>query len=166
MGIRSVLRHIKRSLSGGGLAVALFAGSAMAECDRGTVTLRGSWGETSFRVELAETVAAQRRGLMFRNSMPASAGMLFIYPRPQPAVFWMKNTLIPLDMIFADMTGTVTHVHSHARPRDLTHIFGGDRVMAVLEVNAGLAETFGISEGTELQHPGLPQSVAAWPCMR
>jgi uncharacterized membrane protein (UPF0127 family) len=101
---------------------------------------------------------------MNRPSMPASAGMLFLYDAPQRATFWMKNTLIPLDMIFLDETGTVTRVHANAVPLDETTIDGGPGVVAVLEINGGLAAAIGITEGSQLRHPGLDQAQAAWPC--
>jgi uncharacterized protein len=150
-----------------GLAAALalaLAGSAAAECSMGSVDLRGPAGQARFTVELADSAEERARGLMFRDSMPASSGMLFLYPAPQPASFWMKNTLIPLDMIFADRTGVVTHVHSMAVPGDLTAIDGGRDVLAVLEINGGLAEKLGIAPGAQLRHPALDQTTAAWPC--
>ena len=76
----------------------------------------------------------------------------------------MKNTLIPLDIIFADMTGKVTRVHANAIPQDLTPIDGGEGVGFVLEINGGLAEKLGIGPGTEFRHPTIPQDNAAWPC--
>jgi uncharacterized protein len=90
--------------------------------------------------------------------------MLFVYPAPQPATFWMANTLIPLDMIFADEKGVVRRVHSMAVPGDLTSISGGPGVLAVLEINGGLASRLGIVPGSELRHPALDQTIAAWPC--
>ncbi len=101
---------------------------------------------------------------MFRESMPQGEGMLFVFDPPQPVAFWMKNTLIPLDMIFLDRTGVVTHVHSDAVPGDLTPIEGGDSVFAVLEVNAGLAARYSIAPGTVMRHEIFSQGYAIWPC--
>jgi uncharacterized membrane protein (UPF0127 family) len=101
---------------------------------------------------------------MFREDMARSAGMLFVYEAPQAAVFWMENTLIPLDMIFADASGRVTHVHSDARPLDRTPIDGGEGVQFVLEVNGGLAARLGIAPGAEMRHPAIPSDSAVWPC--
>lgn len=101
---------------------------------------------------------------MFRDRMSKSAGMLFIYEKPQRVAFWMKNTLIPLDMIFIDSTGTVRRVHSRAIPGDLTAIPGGDGIIAVLEINGGLAEKLGISAGSQLRHPAIKNDIAVWPC--
>jgi hypothetical protein len=89
--------------------------------------------------------------------------MLFVYESPRRAQFWMKNTLIPLDMIFADATGTVTRIHSGAIPGDLTPIDGGEGVAFVLEINGGLAERLGLGPGAELRHPAIGPG-AAWSC--
>lgn len=148
-----------------GLALGLaLAGPAAAACSDASVEVRGPGGQARFNVELADSPAERARGLMFRDAMSASAGMLFLYPVPQPASFWMKNTLIPLDMIFADETGVVRRVHSMAVPGDLTSINGGPGVLAVLEINGGLASRLGIVPGSELRHPALDQTIAAWPC--
>lgn len=135
-----------------------------AACAPGVVDIRGDFGQARFSVELADTGAERARGLMFRDSLPRSAGMLFVYETPQQASFWMKNTLIPLDMIFADASGRVTRVHSNATPQDLTPIDGGEGVAAVLEINGGLAQKLGIGPGAELRHPAIDARVAAWPC--
>jgi uncharacterized membrane protein (UPF0127 family) len=142
----------------------LAASAASAACTDAAVDLRGDFGSARFNVEVADDPSERAQGLMNRPSMPASAGMLFLYDAPQRATFWMKNTLIPLDMIFLDQTGTVTRVHENAVPLDETTIDGGPGVVAVLEINGGLASAIGISEGSQLRHPGLDQSLAAWPC--
>jgi uncharacterized membrane protein (UPF0127 family) len=142
----------------------LAGGAAAAACTDAAVDVRGDWGTARFTVELADDPAERAQGLMNRPSMPRSAGMLFLYEAPQRATFWMKNTLIPLDMIFLDETGTVTRIHENAVPLDETMIDGGEGVLAVLEINGGLASAIGIAEGSQLRHPGLDQSIAAWPC--
>lgn len=145
------------------LAFTFLAGAALADCEPGRVDLRGDWGTARFSVEVADDPQERSVGLMRRESLPRSAGMLFVYERPQRAVFWMKDTLIPLDMIFMDEAGTVTHIHENARPRDLTGIDGGDSVRFVLEINGGLARRLGIAEGSQLRHPAIGDA-AAWPC--
>ncbi|GGE23479.1 hypothetical protein GCM10011360_10070 [Primorskyibacter flagellatus] len=135
-----------------------------AACDPAQVELRGDWGQARFRVEIADDAAERAQGLMYRDSMPKGAGMLFIYERPQVAVaFWMKNTLIPLDIIYLDETGTVRHIAHEAKPKDETPLPGGSGIQYVLEINGGLARSLGIAEGTELRHPGIGPD-AAWPC--
>ncbi|MCV6584673.1 MAG: DUF192 domain-containing protein [Marinibacterium sp.] len=135
-----------------------------AACQPDKVRLRGDWGETAFAVEIADDARERSRGLMFRDSMPRGAGMLFIYEQPVAASFWMKNTLIPLDMIFVDPTGVVTHIHHNAIPGDLTQIDGGSGVLVVLEINGGLARRYGLSVGDQLQHPAFSDGPAIWPC--
>ncbi|MCU0826177.1 MAG: DUF192 domain-containing protein [Tabrizicola sp.] len=137
---------------------------AEAPCAPGRVDLRWPGGGESFVVEVADDSAERARGLMFRESMDPASGMLFVYESPRRAQFWMKNTLIPLDMIFADATGTVTRVHSNAVPGDLTPIDGGEGVAFVLEINGGLAERLGIAPGAVLRHPSVPAALAAWSC--
>jgi uncharacterized membrane protein (UPF0127 family) len=145
------------------VALAALALPAFAECAPDQVDLRGPWGQARFTVELADTAAERAQGLMHRDSMARGAGMLFVYEHPQTVSFWMRNTLIPLDMIFADDTGTVTRVHENAIPLDETAIPGGRGVMVVLEINGGLASAYGIVPGTQLRHPALGAG-AAWPC--
>lgn len=146
-------------------AIAGLSGPALANsCAPNRADLRGDWGQASFSVEIADTEQTRARGLMFREHMPRGAGMLFVYEHPQTAAFWMKNTLIPLDIIFIDEHGTVSKVHENAVPGDLTPIPGGDAVFAVLEINGGLARRYGISAGTQLRHEIFSQSGAVWPC--
>ena len=148
-----------------GLFAIVFAAPVIAgECHADQVLLRGDWGQARFSIELADDEAERAKGLMFRESMAKNAGMLFIYPAPKPVAFWMKNTVIPLDMIFLDKTGTVKRVHSMAKPYDTSPIFGGDDILAVLEINGGLAKVLGITEGSEMQYPAFESDLAAWPC--
>jgi uncharacterized membrane protein (UPF0127 family) len=137
---------------------------AFASCDPGRVDIRGDWGTARFRVELALTPEEQARGLMFREELARMAGMLFVYDRVQPLAFWMRNTLIPLDMIFLDETGTVIDVHAEAIPLDETPIRSDAPGLAVLEINGGMAKRLGIGPGDELRSPAMPQDVAAWRC--
>jgi uncharacterized membrane protein (UPF0127 family) len=96
--------------------------------------------------------------------MAMAAGMLFVFPEPKQATFWMKNTPLALDIIFADSAGRVTHVHENARPLDETLIDGGPGVAFVLEINAGLAGPMGISPGAVMRHPAIAADGAAWGC--
>ena len=136
--------------------------AAQAACAPGQLDLRGPGGQARFTVELADTDATRATGLMNRASMATSAGMLFAYDSPRRATFWMKNTLIPLDMVFADATGRVTHVHSNATPMDTSVIDGGDGVKFVLEINGGLARRLGIVPGAEMRHAAI--DAITWPC--
>jgi len=153
-------------LIGPAALAALLASAAAAEapCSPDRVDLRWPGGSESFAVERADTPETRARGLMFRSELDMASGMLFVYESPRRAQFWMKNTLIPLDMIFADRTGTVTRVHAQAIPGDVTPIDGGEGVVLVLEINGGLAGKLGIVPGAELRHPAIDQTDAAWPC--
>ncbi|MBV2360975.1 DUF192 domain-containing protein [Thalassococcus sp. CAU 1522] len=145
------------------LIAAVFApASALAACDAGTLWLRGDFGNARFNVTVADDAGERARGLMHVESMPASTGMLFVYERPQRVAFWMKDTLIPLDMIFADENGVVRKVHHRAEPGSWKSIPGGDAIQYVLEINGGLAQQLGIAVGTQMQHPAIADP--AWPC--
>lgn len=149
-------------LLAGGLAL---SAAAQTVCRDDQVDLRGGWGQARFAIEVADTDATRARGLMHRETMPRFSGMLFIYDRPDRAVFWMENTLLPLDMLFIDETGRVSHIHHEARPLDRTPIDGGADVLMVLEINGGMARRLGITEGSELRHPRLDPAQALWACV-
>ncbi len=145
--------------------ISIFATPTLwAACSDGTVWIRGAFGQARFTVEIADDAEERAIGLMNRPSMPTSAGMLFVYERPGTLSFWMRNTLIELDMLFADATGTIQNIHHRAIPLDETPIFGGDGLTHVLEINGGLARTMGIKAGDQLRHPSFSQTDAAWPC--
>ncbi|MHA6267613.1 DUF192 domain-containing protein [Aliiroseovarius sp. CAU 1755] len=138
--------------------------AAAGDCSPTHVDLRGDWGVARFTVELAQTPADRARGLMHREDMAASHGMLFLFEAPQNVSFWMKDTLIALDMLFLRADGTVATIHENAQPLDLTPIPGGSDILAVLEVNGGMTDRLGITTGSVLRHPALDQTRAAWPC--
>ena len=153
-----------RSLAAGLIWALLTAAPALADCAPGALELRWQGGQARFSVEIADTAALREKGLMDRSHLPAASGMLFVYEAPQHAYFWMKNTLIPLDMIFADATGRVSTVHSNAVPGDLTPIDGGEAVRYVMEINGGLAARMGIAPGAVLRAAQLDQTQAQWKC--
>lgn len=112
-------------------------------------------GEHLFRVELAVTPEEQARGLMFREAMEPDAGMLFLFDPPRRVSFWMKDTLIPLDMIFVDGGGRIVAVEADAEPHSLQPRGPDAVVRAVLEINGGMAEQLGIGVGDRLRTPLL-----------
>ena len=136
----------------------LMASPGAAACADDVVTLRGDWGQARFHVAIADDPQERAQGLMFVEEMGTLEGMLFIYERPQPVSFWMRNTLIPLDMIFVGKDGVIDHLHANAIPGDETSIPGGDEILAVLEINGGLSARLGISVGDELQHPSFGEN--------
>ena len=90
---------------------------------------------------------------MFRKHLASDSGMLFVYDYPQKAKFWMKNTLISLDIAFADKTGRVVTLVQHTKPLQHDLIDGGENIQYVLEINAGMAKKFNLFEGSILEHP-------------
>ena len=106
-----------------------------------------------FDVELALRPGEQEKGLMNRASLPETNGMLFVFNNNQRRTFWMKDTLIPLDIIFITEDGRIDHIHSNAQPLDRSFITSGRESWAVLEINGGLADKLGIEEGDIVYHP-------------
>lgn len=119
----------------------------------GDVTIVSKSGEHVFHVEIVSTPDDMARGLMFRKSLAPDAGMLFDYGHPQPASFWMKNTLIPLDMIFIGADGRIVNIHERAVPHSLDPIPSDGPVRAVLEVNGGTASRLRIKPGDRVVNP-------------
>ena len=109
-------------------------------------------GTQKFTVELALTPGQHQQGLMFRRELAPDAGMLFIFPELEPAVFWMKNTLIPLDMLFIGADGRVADLHERAVPQSEAHIVSKVPVKAVLELNGGTVARLGIKPGDLVHH--------------
>jgi len=105
----------------------------------------------AFHVSVAKTPEEQQKGLMFVTEMPAEEGMIFLYPYPQRTLFWMKNTLIPLDMLFFDSTNTLIHIEHSAQPHDeMPRGPRADNICAVVEVNGGTAKARHITVGSKL----------------
>lgn len=121
-------------------------------------------GQAEFSVEIADDAAERARGLMFRTDMGDDQAMLFVYDAPHPVAFWMKNTEIPLDMLFVGADGRVQTIHPMAVPHDETPIPGGDAVQYVVEINGGLAARLAIPQGAALRHPRIDGLLAAAPC--
>lgn len=115
-------------------------------------------------VEIADDEAERSQGLMNRDHLARAAGMLFVYPSERPVAFWMRNTLIPLDIIFIDARGKVVGLHANAKPLDETPIPSGVPVRFVLEVNGGLAQRLGITPGAVVSHPAIPSTLGLPPC--
>ncbi|MGH9807338.1 MAG: DUF192 domain-containing protein, partial [Terriglobia bacterium] len=109
----------------------------------------------AFNIEVMATDQERALGLMFRRSLPENSGMLFIYDPPQPATMWMKNTLIPLDMVFISSDARVHRIESNAEPFSETLIPSDGDVVGVLELNGGEAGKIGLRRGDKVIYPGL-----------
>ena len=142
-----------------GVPLLLAAGSACGQSENDGVTFEKSslvivtgGREIKFDIEMADTEPRREHGLMFRKQMGAYEGMLFDFFREQPVAFWMKNTLIPLDMVFIAADGTVRHVHANATPMSTDSIPSEAAVRGVLEINGGTARLLGIKPGDKVKH--------------
>lgn len=109
----------------------------------------------TFSVELALSNRQQMQGLMFRRRMAADAGMLFVYRREEPTAMWMKNTFIPLDMLFIASDGRIVRIAERTVPLSEAIVSSGGPVIAVLELNAGTASRLGIKPGDRIVSAAL-----------
>ncbi|HET9617821.1 MAG TPA: DUF192 domain-containing protein [Pseudolabrys sp.] len=135
-------------------AAALLATLTLAfALDRNTVEIASKSGVHVFTVEIADTEAAREKGLMFRKSMPPGQGMLFDFHSDQPVRFWMKNTYIPLDMIFIRSDGRILNIAENTTPMSEKEVPSAGPVQAVLEVRGGTARKLGIAPGDRVANP-------------
>ncbi len=134
-------------------ALAFLAQSAFAQLTVSPLTIRTDEASHAFTVEIADTAEEIRDGLMFRESLAPEAGMLFDFGEVRPASMWMKNTLIPLDMLFMDAEGQVIAIARNAVPGSLRSLGPGVPVRAVLEIPGGRAKELGITPGDTVEHP-------------
>lgn len=110
-------------------------------------------GRHHFEVEIAADTVSRERGLMGRRSMPSDHGMLFEFEDHAPVTFWMKDTFLPLDMVFIDTDGTIRSIYRNARPMSETQIPSWQPVSAVLELNAGQAGIIAVKPGDKVVFP-------------
>lgn len=125
----------------------------LAACsDESRAVLRTATGDHAFTVEIADDDAERAKGLMFRQSLASDHGMLFDFGSEREVSFWMRNTFIPLDMIFIGADGTVKAIHENARPQDPTSIPSGAPVRFVFEIVGGGAAAIGLEPGDTFEH--------------
>lgn len=134
-------------------AVAARGQPADVQFKRSSLTIVAGGRDLKFEVDLATNDAERSHGLMFRKQLGAYEGMLFDFYQEMQVSFWMKNTLIPLDMVFIAGDGTVKHVHANAVPMSTDAIPSLYPVRAVLEINGGSAALLGIKPGDKVKHP-------------
>jgi uncharacterized membrane protein (UPF0127 family) len=126
--------------------------SVAAELPRDTLLVETASSQYRFEVEIADDAAERAEGLMYRRSLADNAGMLFLYPSPQPVEFWMKNTLLSLDIVFVRADGTIARIAADTTPFSEDLIPPGEPVLAVLEVKAGTMRELGIAPGDRLRN--------------
>ncbi len=117
-----------------------------------TVVIETARGQRVYKVEVMRTDADRARGLMLRPFLPADRGMLFDFGRVDQVSMWMKDTLIPLDMLFIRKDGTIARIAAMAEPMSERIISSGEPVLAVLEINGGQSAHFGINQGDVVRH--------------
>ena len=127
------------------------AQAATAKAEPLTIVTKS--GPKRFDVEVMRDDAGRSRGLMFRRHMAADHGMLFDFERDEPVTMWMKNTYLPLDMVFIRPDGTISRIAADTEPLSTAIIPSGSPVVAVLELNAGTAAKLGIQPGDRIEHP-------------
>lgn len=147
--MRAILTALALSLA---LPIAACSRDASEEASAATipVTITSKGQAHKFNVEVARTDAEQDRGLMFRTSLPADGGMIFPFEKPRIGSFWMKNTLIPLDMFFIRADGSIDRIAENTIPESLEPVVSGGEVSAVLELAGGTAAKLGIDETAKI----------------
>ena len=113
----------------------------------GRTIVKGQHPDRSFRVWIADNDARREQGLMYVKSLEPSRGMIFVFEQPEILTFWMKNTFIPLDLLYIGVDGRVVRIAENAKPFSLDAIPSGRPAIAVLEINGGLSRKLGLSEG-------------------
>ena len=122
---------------------------------KSSLTIQTKDSEYIFNIEIAVTEKERSRGLMYRKELKQTEGMLFLYPEKQIIKMWMKNTLIPLDMIFINNNGKIMDIFKMTIPKDLTPIGPDVKLKGVLEINGGLTSYLNINKGDFIIHPSL-----------
>jgi uncharacterized membrane protein (UPF0127 family) len=170
----SEIRHIASALIALSIVVYACSGSSASKAEPQAATARAAASvaapkasqpevvllppgrdPVSVHVEVARTEEERRRGLMFRKHMDEDAGMLFLFERSEPLTFWMRNTYIPLDMIFIEPSMRILGIVENAEPlTDTGRAVPGDS-QYVLEVNAGFSRRHGLSQGTAVRFDAL-----------
>lgn len=129
-----------------------FAKTSPVTFERETVTLHQTVGPIMLELEIAQTPQQLKRGLMFRTELADKHGMLFLFDSPHIIGMWMKNTYIPLDMLFLDQTGTIIHIAENATPHSTEIISSQKPAIAVIELPGGSVQKYGIVVGNRIEH--------------
>lgn len=135
------------------MAIAMVALPLSACSDEGKLVLHTATGDYTFNVEVVDTPEGRAKGLMFVQELADDAGMLFDFKEEREVSFWMRNTFIPLDMIFVGSDGVVKTIHVNARPHDVTSIPSEVPVQFVLEIPGGRSAEIGLEPGDTMDHP-------------
>jgi len=145
------------ALIAAGMAFFVLPVAVQADGGLEPVAIETASGQIVFSSEIMRTEAERERGLMFRPYMPEMRGMLFDFGETRPIQMWMKDTLIPLDMIFIREDGTIARITADAEPYSTRILPSGEPIRAVLEINAGLSAKYGIKPGARVTHALFPR---------
>jgi hypothetical protein len=142
-----------------GVCLLLWTNSTVVQADGlpfSTLKVSTINGEThTFKVEVAASAPTRGTGLMNRRSLAEGTGMIFIFPKPKQVMMWMKDTLVPLDMLFIDASGHVINIAENARPMDETNIPSKGLAAYVLELSGGSAKRLHLAPGDKVGGPAL-----------
>lgn len=141
------MRHIIFAL------IFIFTASSSVFAGGEELILQTTNGKHSLRIELVNTPQSRATGLMYRTAMPADTGMLFDFGQSAPVSMWMKNTIIPLDMLFVRKDGVIITIVERTVPYSLASVDSNGPVLAVLELNGGSCARLGVKVGDRLLHP-------------
>jgi hypothetical protein len=160
--IFTMTRFLSRTLTGFLVVFSLLLASGSANAfSRDIIVIRTNGASYRFNVELAVSLTERSEGLMFRKEMAPNAGMLFLYDQDQAVTFWMKNTYLPLDMIFIASDGRITQIVKNARPLSEDLIPSTTYIRGVMEVNAGITDQYGIQPGDHVDYGAFKMPGAA-----
>ena len=146
------------------ISITYATSDAQASCENNKLTIFSAMSKHVFYVEIADDSIKRANGLMFKKSLKDFDGMVFLYDKPSRLVFWMKNTLIPLDIIFFDERGIIKKIYVGATTLSKKKIFGGSNLIGALEIGGNLTSKLGFSEGDSIQFNLLDNKNAVWPC--
>ena len=146
--------------AGVAIAFAAILAPLAAVADENKLTLHTGTGDYDFNISVVDTPESRAKGLMYVTELANDAGMLFDFKEERGVSFWMRNTFIPLDMIFVDAKGIVKNVHVNAHPHDPTGIPSDGPVQYVLEIPGGRSVEIGLKPGDKMDHDRIPTSSA------
>lgn len=161
-GVRAAARAVLLGcclLAGAGVAAAnpqdRTSAALVTPVDATRLNIETASGTHGFDIELRDTADGRTIGLMHRKTMPVNHGMLFDFEVAEPVAMWMKNTLLPLDMLFIRTDGTIANIATHTQPMSTRVIPASEPVRYVLELNAGTADRIGARPGDQIIHPAI-----------
>lgn len=144
---------LKRFLQVAAACWIVLAARGAVAAEKVPVLIHAGGSTYKFDAEIADTADERAQGLMYREHLEANEGMLFLYPVAKPVAFWMKNTPLPLDMLFIDAEGKIINVAAMAKPFDTSPISSEGAAIAVFEILGGSAGQLGIEAGDKVEWP-------------